>query len=79
MLGLLITIVVHSASLTDREGAKLVIENALKACPTIQIFWADGGYTGKLIEWVLTTWQRILETIKRPRGKFKIVQWRWIV
>ena len=63
---------VHSASLTDREGAKLVIENALKVCPTIQIFWADGGYTGKLIDWVLATWQRILEIIKRSDSKYEL-------
>ena len=79
VLGLLISIVIHSAAITDRDGAKFVIEHALKTYPTIQIFWADGGYTGKLIDWVLSTWQRILEIIKRPRGKFKIVQWRWIV
>jgi len=75
----LIGIVVHSAAITDRNGAKLIIEKALRTCPTIQIFWADEGYTGKLIDWVLITWQCILEIIKRPRGKFKIVQWRWIV
>ena len=52
VLGLLISIVVHSAAITDRNGAKLIIERALRTCPTIQIFWADGVYAGKLIDWV---------------------------
>ena len=79
VLGLLICVSVHSAAISDREGAKLVIARALAICPTIQLFWADGGYTGKLITWVILFFQRTLEIIKRPKGMFKVVQWRWIV
>ena len=79
VLGLLICVSVHSAAISDREGAKLVIARALAICPTIQLFWADGGYTGKLITWVMLFFQRTLEIIKRPKGMFKVVQWRWIV
>lgn len=79
VLGMLICVMVHSAGIQDRAGAKMVFEKALSICPSLQLFWADGGYTGKLIDWVKTTFQRVLEIIKRPRGEFKIVQWRWIV
>ena len=48
-------------SLIRREGAKLVIARALAICPTIQLFWADGGYTGKLITWVMLFFQRTLD------------------
>ena len=34
---------------------------------------------GPINEWVKITFQRILEIVLRPRGLFKIVQWRWIV
>ena len=61
VLGLLICVSVHSAAISDREGAKLVIARALAICPTIQLFWADGGYTGKLITWVMLFFQRTLD------------------
>jgi len=38
VLGLLIYASVHSARISDREGAKLVIARALAICPTIQLF-----------------------------------------
>ena len=80
VLGLLICVIVHSAGISDRAGAKLLIPKALSICSTIKLFWADGGYSGKpLFSWVKSTFERILEIIKRPTGKFKMVQWRWIV
>lgn len=79
VLGLLICVIVQSANLSDRKAAQGLITKALAICNSIQLFWADGGYTGKLIEWVKITFQRILEIVLRPRGVFKIVQWRWIV
>ena len=48
--------------------------------PTTVKVWADGGYTGsKLQNWFLAICQCILEIVKRPRKKFQIVKWRWIV
>ena len=79
VLGLLICIIVQAANISDRKAAKNLIAKALHGCPNIQLFWADGGYTGKLIDWVKITFHCILEIILRPRGLFKIVQWRWIV
>ena len=80
VLGLLIAVVVHSAGISDRAGAKSLIEKALSICSTIQHFWADGGYSGKpLFNWVKSTFQRVLEIVKRPTKEFKVVQWRWIV
>lgn len=79
VLGLLICVIVQAANISDRKAARDLITKALPICPGIQLFWADGGYTGKLIEWVKITFQRILEIVLRPRGIFKIVQWRWIV
>jgi putative transposase len=70
---------VQAANISDRKAARDLISKALQICPAVQLFWADGGYTGKLIEWVKITFQRILEIVLRPRGLFKIVQWRWIV
>lgn len=80
VLGLLICVIVHSAGISDRAGARLLIPKALDICPTIKLFWADGGYSGQpLFTWVKATFARVLEIITRPRGMFKVVQWRWIV
>jgi len=79
VLGLLICVIVHSAKIQDRSSAEKVIEKAIKICPTLKIFWADAGYTGGLISQIKTLFNRTLEIIKRPRGAFKVVAWRWIV
>ena len=79
VLGLLICVIVHGANISDRKGAQFLIARSLMICPTIQLFWADSGYSGKLVDWVMVFFQRVLEIIKRPTGMFKVVQWRWIV
>jgi hypothetical protein len=43
--------------------------------------WADAGYAGKLIEWVLSFCQRVLEIVKRNEDVkgFKLLPKRWVV
>ena len=57
----------------------MVFDELLAKFPTIKKVWADGGYTGKIIDWLKDKWNCILEVVKRPRKKFQIVKWRWIV
>ena len=52
--GLLLAVAVHPADVQDREGAKLVISKLTGRFPRLSLIWADGGYAGKLIEWVAT-------------------------
>jgi DDE family transposase len=54
--GLLLRNVVHSASVQDRAGAKLVLASLHARFPRVELVWADGGYanvvdTG-LIDWL---------------------------
>ena len=80
ILGLLLLVVVHSAGIQDRAGAKLVMRKLMIYFTGIQIAWADGGYSGKnLKEWVKTFFNVIWQVVKRPRKVFKIVKFRWIV
>src|SRR5512144_442061 len=80
VLGLLLVVCVHSAGIQDRDGAKPVLEALLLQFPVVHLIWADGGYAGKLVDWVATTLQRVLSIVKRPRKSgFKVLQWRWIV
>jgi len=80
ILGLLLAVVVHSAGIDERSGAKLLMQRVTRWFPGILKVWADGGYTGsKLQNWFLKFCKCVLEIVKRPRKKFQIVKWRWIV
>ena len=80
-LGLLIAVVVHAANIQDRDGAKLVIAKLKGICPRLQLIWADGGYAGKLIEWVKEFGSWALEIVKRcdDVAGFKVLPRRWVV
>ena len=80
-LGLLLMAVVHSASIQDRDGAKQVLEKAKLCFSQLQLIWADGGYAGKLINWVKETCNWVLEIVKRNsevKG-FQVLPRRWVV
>ena len=80
VMGLVLMVYVHSAGIQDRDGAKSVLEALMAGFPGVQLIWADGGYAGKLVDWVATHLQRVLSIVKRPRKSgFKVLQWRWIV
>ncbi len=80
VLGLLICIVVHSAAIQDRDGAKLVLAKAHAAAPRVSLVWADGGYAGKLIDWTKENTSWTLEIVKRSElHTFKVLPKRWIV
>jgi len=64
-IGLLLCVVVHPANIQDRDGAKQVLEKAKGKFPRLKLIWADGGYRGKLIDWVQQTCGWVLEIIKR--------------
>jgi len=49
-MGLLLIVVVHTANIQDRDGAKLVLEKAKQCFSRLHLIWADGGYAGKLID-----------------------------
>lgn len=64
-MGLILMVVVHSAGVQDRDGAKLVLAKAKDCFPRLHLIWADGGYAGKLIEWVAVHCLWWLEIVKR--------------
>ena len=48
-MGLILAVVVHSAGIQDRDGAKAVLDRIKNEHPQrLELVWADGGYTGKL-------------------------------
>ncbi len=62
---LLLIVVVHAANIQDRDGAMLVLGKAKGKFSRLQLIWADGGYTGKLIDWAKQFCNWILEIVKR--------------
>ena len=80
-LGLVLMVVVHAASIQDRDGAKLVMAKIVGLFPRLKLIWADGGYAGQLIEWTQQLAGWVLEIVKRSddvKG-FKVLPKRWIV
>ncbi len=80
-LGLLLTVVVHAASIQDRDGAKLVLVQVPERFPRLALIWADGGYAGQLVSWVKENCQRVLEIVKRSdkHKGFEVLPHRWVV
>ena len=52
VLGMVIAVVVHPASIQDRDGAKLLLQRVKKTFSRLKLLWADGAYAGALLEWV---------------------------
>ena len=83
-LGLIWAVVVHSAGIQDRDGAKLLLERAAQdpaLMASLKKIWADGGYAGLLEDWVQEHYECVLEIVKRPdeaKG-FVVLPHRWVV
>ena len=85
MLGLVLRVLVTSASVPERQGAKLVLKqvsetgNQVKRLHTL---WMDGGYRGENFQrWVMDMFRWIVEIVLRPLEKKSFVQLpkRWVV
>jgi putative transposase len=65
--GLVLAVCVHAADVQDREGARLLVERVLPdALPSLQLVWADQGYTAAFAHWLRETrlWQ--LDVVRHP-------------
>lgn len=77
----MLAVVVHGADIQDRDGAKLTMAKVKDKFPRLKLIWADGGYAGQLITWMMMFGQWILEIIKRNTDltTFVVLPRRWIV
>lgn len=67
-MGLLLLVVVTSAGMQDRDGARTLLEKVKMVMPSPALVWADGGYAGKLIEWAETFAHITVEIVRKPLG-----------
>jgi putative transposase len=73
-------VVVHSAGIQDRDGARLVLSRAAQVWTRLLWIWADGGYAGGLVSWGWDRFTWFLGIVRRdarsPGGSsYRIVGW----
>lgn len=80
-LGLLLFVMVLKADIQDRDGAKMLFDKIKLLFPRLKLIWADGGYRGKLVEWVKRMCHWVLEIVMRAEDVkgFQKLPHRWIV
>ena len=72
--GLLLKARVHAADITDREGARLLLDKVSDEFPRLQHVWADMGYRGKAVEWIKEHLGWTVEIVKQPRRWFRVAE-----
>ena len=80
-LGLILAVAVHRADVQDRDGAKMVLAKLKGQFSRLQLIWADGGYSGKLVDWAFQFGRWVLEIVKRSDDVpgFAVLPHRWVV
>ena len=78
--GLLLAVVVHSAGIQDRVGARALLLRLAALFCTIRTIFADSAYTGTLVEWVRALFGWTLTIVKRTEAhRFVVLPKRWVV
>ena len=79
-LGLLLTVLVHSAGIQDPTGARHVSSKLQMKYIKLKKIWGDGRYGGKLIDWAKLMYDLQVEVVKRTElHKFVALPKRWVV
>jgi putative transposase len=63
VLGLLLTVIVTSADVPDRDGARMLLRVLRHRFTRLRLMWADSAYTGFLATWLYGL---------RPRGRVRL-------
>ena len=83
--GLILKVRVHAASVQDRDGAALLLDQIDESLSGLKHLWADGGYAGdKLRTWMQKRFAERplrLEIVRRSddQAGFKVLPRRWVV
>lgn len=85
-LGLILGVVVHTADIQDREGAKLVFDVIGDRYPSLELVWADSAYAGEElqdhVDDIRSEDHEIdIDIVKRTDDMkgFVVLPWRWVV
>jgi transposase len=79
-LGLLLTVLVLSAAVQDRDGAKPALLQAYLLTP-VRFIFADGGFAGRLLDWTQQVLATTLHIVRKPADQrgFAVIPRRWAV
>jgi transposase len=84
-LGLILVVMVTSASVQDRPGGRAILARLAAAFPSVALVWADGGYANSidasLLGWALEKLRLVIEIVRRSddvKG-FQVLPRRWVV
>ena len=83
-LGLVLMVVVHSAGISDKQGARPLVQWASYALPRLSVIYADQAYWGLWLEWSGKVYTWFMHIVRRQPGEphvkgFQVQPKRWIV
>lgn len=80
-MGLLLVVMVTSASVQDRDGAVGPLAALFARFGGVRHVWADGGYAGKLVEAARWFCGITVDIVKKKEGQrgFEVLPRRWVV
>jgi transposase len=80
-LGLPLAVMVTAASVTDRDAGRSLLARLRERHWRITRVWADGGYTGQLVDVARSVWRIALTVVKRSDDAtgFIVLPKRWLV
>jgi putative transposase len=80
-LGLILVVVVHSAAVQDRDGARRVLRQLLGWFPPLLTVFADGRYAGRLEAFGARLGGWLLSVVRKTPGQrtFVALPRRWVV
>ena len=80
-LGWLLTVVVTTAAVQDRDGARTLLAHLPGAGKKLRRIWVDGGYRGQVLDWVAEHCRCRLQVVLRSADQqgFTVLPRRWVV
>ncbi len=80
-LGLVLAVVVHSAGVQDRDGARRVLRALLGWFPRLRTIFADAAYAGRLERFAAGLGGWLLAIVRKSPGQrtFVVLPRRWVV
>lgn len=78
-MGLILAVVVHSAAVQDRDGARRVLRALLGWFPRLLTIYADGSYAGRLERVAAGMGGWLLSIVRKTPGRFVVLPRRWVV
>ena len=80
-LGLVLTVLITTACVQDRDAARSLLSNLKGFCKKLRLVWVDGAYRGELLNWVSRHFKFRLEPVLRSDQQkgFVVLPKRWVV